>query len=162
MLGYQRLEALVQRVADQEGCMDPDPLLHLPIRGEEPVRIERAVTDFNVSNFARLRTAAEQEDDDSGPVDLTHNTRLKVDNTKSDTDMKAVNESQAGTARLLKVLTDNLARSYGGCTHIARLQIRDPVRSEDIHKGLRHKLYISTCGPQDEWQEITCEVVSQR
>ncbi|KAB5536167.1 hypothetical protein GE09DRAFT_1141615 [Coniochaeta sp. 2T2.1] len=155
MLGYQKLKALVHRAADQEDSMDP--LLHLPTGEDESAKLEKAVTDFNVSNFTRRKTAEQLDEDDRGPVDLTHCTKPK----KTKPNIDAVNESQACTARLLKVLMDKVARSNCGRTHVVRFQIRDPVPSAGLHGGPQHKVFMSTCRTQGGWQETSYEVVSQ-
>jgi hypothetical protein len=161
MLGYKRLEALVHQVTDQKGSMDPALSLHLPTREEESINIEKAVTDFNVTNFARWKTADQRDENDSGSINLGHHTKLKVDKTKSSLDIVAVNESQASTAGLLKVLIDNLAHSNCGCIHVARFQVCDSLPSTDMYGGLRHKIFMSTCQTLGGWQETYCEVVSQ-
>jgi hypothetical protein len=83
MLGHQRLEALVNRAAEDGDSIDPSLLLHLPKREEDLVQIEKAVTDFNEGNFERRKTAEQLDEDDGSLVNIAYHAKPKVDNFKS-------------------------------------------------------------------------------
>ncbi|KAL1848858.1 hypothetical protein Daus18300_013470 [Diaporthe australafricana] len=158
MLGHQKLETLVRRAAEHEDSTDSPLLFQLPTREDQSVEIEKAVTDFNVGNFVRRNTAEKLEDHGCGLVEISRHTKPRIGKHESDRD--AVDESQAFTTTLLKVLTEKASRSKCGCVHAVRLQVRDPVPSESLYKGLKQQIFISRCRSPDEWQETYCEFVS--
>ncbi|OAL03888.1 hypothetical protein IQ06DRAFT_302808 [Phaeosphaeriaceae sp. SRC1lsM3a] len=161
MLGHKRLDALVHQSIHREGSTDLPLSLHLPNREQETAVIEKAVTDFNVNNFARWKREDQRDEDDSGPTNPSHPTNLKIDKTKSNPNIDVVDELQTYTVEVLKVLMSSLANSKCGYNHVARFQVRDPVPSVDSHQGLRHKTFMSTCQTPDGWHETYYEVVTE-
>lgn len=158
MLGHQKLEALVRRAAEEQDSTAPPLLLHLPTTKDQSAEIEKAVTDFNVGNFVRQKTAEQLDESGRGPVETFQDPKSSIGKLGSDHD--AVDESEAFTTTLLKVLTDKASKSKCGCSHAVRLQVRELMPSQSLYQGLKQQMFISRCGSQDGWQETYCEVFS--
>jgi hypothetical protein len=159
VLGYPKVQALVDKASDDANSPDLSLLLRLPTTEHQSRLLEQAITDFNVTNCARHKTAEHHDMGEIDPVNTNYLT--KSDKMIPGLDLKVSREPHVDVSSLFEALMKNIEISECGFNHVAKLQIRDPVGSADSSHGLQHKLFVSSCMVEEKWQETTCRVVTR-